>query len=71
MGSQFFKTKAPSRINASGTNLAARAFGAPSYSSHAASIGAQKDVAAASAISKAGAPKQQTGSAAYPKGPKI
>ena len=71
MGTGFFKPQAPARMGGSGTNLAARAFGASSYSSREAGIGAQKDVAAAAGIEKAGAPKKATGSAAYAKGPKI
>jgi len=76
MGSGFFKNNAGAapKIGATNTNLEARAIGAPAYAGRAAGTGAAKDIAAASAINKAVsglALKKASGSAAYPKGPKI
>lgn len=75
MGTSFFKSagnaKAPSIHPSGGMNMEARAIGASSYSGRTAASSATKDLGAASAIAKAGAPKKGTGSAAYPKGPRI
>jgi hypothetical protein len=73
MGSSFFKGiqgRGP-KITDSGQNLAARALGAGQYAARSAGMGAQKDIAAAQAINKAGAGKPMKRSAAYPPGPKV
>jgi len=69
MGSHFFQ-KAPT-FNSSGTNLEARAVGAPVYAARSAAIGAQKDIGAAQGINKAAYKGPMKRSAAYPKGPKV
>lgn len=72
MGSHFFQKQGAKGITGSNTNLQARAIGASSYASRTAGMGAQKDVAAASAINKNKAPLAKSErSTAYPKGPKL
>lgn len=50
MGTHFFQPKPPKAFQSSGTNLEARAGGAGGYSSRAAGVGRQKDIAAATAL---------------------
>lgn len=68
MGTKFFAQKP---IQPANTNLTARAIGAGAYAGRAAGGAANKDIGAAMAMYKAHGFKPQTGSAAYPKGPKI
>lgn len=72
MGSQFFKAKGPA-ITGGNQNQLARAVGAGAYASRGASIGAQKDLAAAQAVNKAAiaAHGPLKGTSAHPKGPKV
>ena len=51
--------------------MEARAIGSSVYASRGAAAGANKDLAAAQAINKAGKLKPSVRSAAYPKGPKV
>ena len=67
MGTSFFKSP---KINPSGSNLEARAFGSAVGAGRGAAIGAQKDLGAALALNKSKfKPNQKSG--AYPPGPKI
>lgn len=68
MGSEYFKPKKSASIGSGGAQ--SRAVGNLSYSTRSAAFGANKDIAAAMAINKAGARKKLTGSSAYAKGPK-
>ena len=67
MGSHFFKVP---KINPSGSNLEARAFGSAIGAGRGAAIGAQKDLGAALALNKSKFKPTKT-SGAYPPGPKI
>jgi hypothetical protein len=71
MGSKFLKAPGGPRIAPTQANLSARAFGSANFSGRASAGAAVKDVAAAAAFNKAGAPKKSSGSSAYPKGPRI
>lgn len=66
MGTKFFQGAGP-RFQPSELNMMARANNAPTYAARGASIGAQKDLAAADALVKAHKPKKTQGSSAYPK----
>jgi hypothetical protein len=68
VGSSFFKEKAPS-FGGGNPGLEARAIGSIGAGARGASIGAQKDIAAAQAINKHPF-KPLKRSAAYPPGPK-
>lgn len=72
MGTSFFKGAGkPGAIGGGPQSMEARAGGAPAYAAVRAASGAQKSLGAALAANKGGAHKPLTGSAAYPKGPKL
>lgn len=70
MGTSFFKSNG-SKLTGGAQNMEARAIGSSVYASRGAAAGANKDLAAAQAINKAGKLKPSVRSAAYPKGPKV
>jgi hypothetical protein len=71
MGTSYFKGKGGGPpIVGSSTQQLARGLNAGQYGTRSAGVGAQKDVAAAMAINKAGAFKPLKRTAAYPAGPK-
>ena len=70
MGTSYFKSPAPPKIAGTGTNLMARAIGAPMYASAKAGTEATKDIGAAKGIGMTPM-KKMTGTAAVAaKGPK-
>lgn len=70
MGTSFFKNQGQ-KITGTPANMQARAIGSSVYASRGAGATAQKDIAAADAINKAGKFKPMKRSAAYPQGPKV
>jgi hypothetical protein len=72
MGTHFFTAQKAPGISVGGSNLQSRSINALGYASRSAGLGAQKDIAAASALGKSQAVlKKADRSSAYPKGPKV
>lgn len=71
MGAKAFFKPTPTRIGPTGMNMTARANAAPGFAARAAGAGAQKDIAAAAALSKdVLKPAKKTAAADAP-GPKV
>jgi hypothetical protein len=66
MGTNFFNSLKPGRVNPSGLNMEAKAFGAPNYQARASAGAAGKDLAAASVYkgNKFGGPSKTSAKAA-------
>ena len=71
MGTHFFAGKAPTSKGPGNMNSLERAGNAGLYAARGSAVGAQKDLAAAQALNKAGAGKPLKGGSEFPKGPKV